>query len=89
MVKQGSSTFSAAVVVRSGRALGWTVENTLALEAEVSPLGTPFLSSPVSYSCQPWRVRPFIASLMLFIRSLPSQVSVTVKPLLFVRRWLM
>ena len=38
MVKRGSSTFSAAAVGRSGLALGQTVENTLALEAEVSHL---------------------------------------------------
>jgi len=38
MVKQGSSTFSAAAVARSGLALGRTVEKTLALEAEVSRL---------------------------------------------------
>jgi len=38
MVKRGSSTFSAAAVARSGLALGWTVEKTLALEAEVSRL---------------------------------------------------
>ena len=38
MVKRGSSTFSAAAVMRSGLALGRTVEKTLALEAEVSRL---------------------------------------------------
>jgi len=36
MVKRGSSNFSATAVARSGLALGWTVEKTLALEAEVS-----------------------------------------------------
>jgi len=38
MVKRGSSSISAAAVVRSGLALGRTVEETLALEAEVSRL---------------------------------------------------
>jgi len=39
MVKRGSSTFSAAMVTRSGLALGQTGEKPLALEAEVSRLG--------------------------------------------------
>jgi len=38
MVKQGSSTFSAAAVARSGLALGRTVKKTLAPEAKVSRL---------------------------------------------------
>jgi len=38
MVKRGSSTLSAAVVTRSGMALGRTVEKTLALKADVSHL---------------------------------------------------
>jgi len=38
MVKRGSTTFSAAMVARSGLALGLSVEKTLALEGEVSRL---------------------------------------------------
>jgi len=39
MVKRGSSTFSATAVARSGMAVRWTVQKSLALKAEVSCLG--------------------------------------------------
>jgi len=57
MVKRDTLTISASSVSRSGLALGWRVEKTLALEAEVSHLRhhISFLSrrlhllAPVSY----------------------------------------